>query len=171
MTVHDQTPQPAAGGQTVWQWKDAEPYKNDILKLYQQKLHERGVTDTQIFVAQIVQENGKLEADVIGDHGCSIGIPQYNACAKHKVSARRWIELHPEWATVDHQLDWLADQVKRRTDTFSSEWSKIVDHNCPLCVTIKPGQVVNGKTYADWKAIGNRYYKSVKSRTALLVQQ
>ena len=169
MTVHDRTPQPAAGGQTVWQWKDAEPYKNDMLRLYQQKLHERGISDTKIFVAQIVQENGKLEADVIGDSGCSIGIPQYNACKKHNVSAKRWIELHPEWATADHQLEWLADQVAWRTKDFKSEWSQVVNHNCPVCSTIQPGQVIAGHDYNYWKAIGNKYYNAVSSRKKLLI--
>lgn len=169
MTVHDQTPQPAAGGQTVWQWEGAEPYKNDVLRLYQQKLRARGITNTRIFVAQIVQENGAMAANVIGDKGCSIGIPQYNACSKHHVSAKRWIELHPEWATADHQLEWLADQVEWRTRDLKTEWSQIVNHNCPLCVTIQPGQVKGGKTYAEWKAIGNKYYNAVSSRKKLLI--
>jgi hypothetical protein len=147
----------------LYVWVGVEQYKNDVLKTYQAKLKERGIEDTKIFVAQLIQENGRLDPLFIGDKGCSIGIPQYNACAKHKMSAAAWIKIHPEWATLEHQLNWLADDVQKNVEKFGSQKLAVINHNCPKCAHARVDAC-----YAGGKRLKKCYYEAVSSRLSLL---
>lgn len=114
-------------------WDGAPGWKNDILATYQQKLAERGVTDPELLkllVSQIIQESG-VNPEALGDNGCSWGLIQYNACARHGVKAKRFVERNPEWATVDKQLTWMADAVSWRVGHYPNHKLAIVAHNLP----------------------------------------
>lgn len=154
---------PVTVGKQVFVWDGAEPYKNDILKAYQKKLNERGVEDTKIFVAQLIQENGSLDPLRIGDNGKSFGIIQYNSYAKHGVNAKRFLELHPEWKTVDKQLEWMADDVAAKMKAYGSTKLAVISHNCPACA--KAGV---DACYAGGKRLKKCYYQAVASRASLL---
>lgn len=145
------SPEPTSG---LWQWQGVEAYKNDVLALYQKKLATKGVTDPEtvkLLVAQIVQESG-VRVDAIGDNGCSLGLIQYNTCARHKMSAKRWLEKHPEWKTAEKQLDWMVDAVVWRLQEYPLKLA-IVAHNHPAAA--RKGQVT-------------RYYHDVANRLPLL---
>jgi hypothetical protein len=141
----------------VYIWRDAEPYKNDILKAYQKKLNKRGITDTKLFVAQLIQENGSLDPlHTTGDHGCAVGIIQFNACIHAKVSAKRFLQLHPEWKSTDYQLEQMADMVAARYTKYDGDIMRtVVAHNRP----------VPANAGRDTPA---GYFRSVSSRTSLL---
>jgi len=146
---------PSKPSSTVWKWKDAPSYKNEVLEAYQKKLQARGIKDTKIFVAQLIQENGALAPDVIGDKGCSFGIIQYNACAKHRVNAKKFLADNPEWKTIDKQLDWMADSVALRVQKYPTIKQAVVSHNCPVCAL----HAVDSKA---------GYYASISKRLSLL---
>lgn len=143
----------------LWSWKDAPAYKNERLAAYQNMLIQRGITGTdnlKLLTAQIIQENGSLSENVHGDHGCSVGILQYNACVHARVSAIRFLELHPEWKSWEYQLERMADMVEDRMEKYDGDIRLVViHHNCPACAA----------RGVDSKA---GYYRSVKSRTSLL---
>lgn len=143
-----------------WQWKGARPYKNERLAYYQQALAARGKftkEELRLLTAQLIQENGALAEDVIGDHGCSIGIIQYNTCAHHKMSGKTFLERHPEWKSWKYQIDYMADWVAGRSKAFNGNIRlMIIDHNCPACAA-------KGR---DSKA---GYYQSIKQRASLLI--
>jgi len=149
--------------QTVYQWKDAEPYKNERLAYYQLQLRNRGInkeSDLKLLTAQIIQENGSLSENVHGDGGCSVGVLQYNACAHHNMSAKRFLETHPEWKDWKFQFDRMADMVADRYGIYDGNMkSVVIRHNCPKCVNSKQ---------AKWKTIGENYYADVSSRLSLL---
>lgn len=142
-------------------WKDAPAYKNDILKLYQKKLAARGITNRdhlKLLVSQIIQENGALDPlHTTGDKGCAVGIIQYNACIHARVSAKRFLQLHPEWKTADFQLERMADMVADRYATYHGDIKRVITHhNRPA--TARAG---NKDTPAG-------YFRAVSSRLSLL---
>jgi hypothetical protein len=158
---------------TVWKWKDAPEYKNDVLRAYQEKLQARGIKDTKILVAQLIQENGALSPEVLGDpltvcvkkekgecvkYGVryrSFGIIQYNSHAKHGIFADDFLAQNPEWKTIDKQLEWMADSVAWRATKYPTTKQVVVSHNCPVCA----------KHAVDSKA---GYYTAVSKRLSLL---
>lgn len=147
------------GSNSTWTWKDAPPYKNERLAAYQGMLKARGITDPdnlKLLTAQIIQENGSLSENVHGDKGCSVGVLQYNACVHHHVSAKRFLELHPEWKSWEYQMERMADMVADRMEIYEGDIRRIViHHNCPACA----------KAGKDSKA---GYYTAVKSNLPLL---
>ncbi len=138
-----------------YHWQGAPEYKNATLALYQRKLKARGVTDTKLFVAQLIQEAGSLNPATIGDHGCSFGLIQYNACAKHRMSAASFLKKHPEWKTAETQLEWMADSVAWRMERYDSVRLAVIAHNSPAAAA----------RGTDTKA---GYYKAVSRRVSLL---
>jgi hypothetical protein len=139
----------------LFQWKGAEAYKNRILADYQRKLHARGIKDTKLFVAQLIQEAGSLDPATIGDHGCSFGIIQYNACSKHRMSAKAFLAKHPEWKTTEKQLTWMADSVAWRMKRYGNIRLAVISHNSPAAAA----------RGVDTKA---GYFTAVSKRLALL---
>lgn len=123
-----------------WQLKEDStsyaPYKNDILKKWQDALRERGISDVwqlKIFTAQAMAENGALSPDVIGDSGCSLGLPQRNFCSHAGITAKTALKKWPEWKGIDFQLSWFSKAVKSNLDRYSDiEWA-VTTHNCPSC--------------------------------------
>jgi hypothetical protein len=145
-----------------WLWKDTAPgyapYKNQVLRKWQDALRERGITDKEelkVYVAQAIQENGALSPDVVGDAGCSLGLPQRNFCSHAKISAATARKKWPEWKTVDFQLDWFADRSKTFRDQYSLKWA-VTAHNCPACAAAKRdngywGDVTKRLSLLEWQ--------------------
>lgn len=146
----------------VYAWENAPEYKNERLAYYQKLLKDRGITNkdhVKLLVAQLIQEAGSLSETTIGDHGCSFGIIQYNACAHKKISAKRFLEIHPEWKTWEYQLEQMANMVKERYALYDGNIKRvIVHHNRPA--TARAGS----------KDTPAGYFKAISSRTNLLVQ-
>lgn len=140
-------------------WKGAPAYKSDRLRAYQRLLKAKGITkpdDLKLLAAQLIQENGALSESTIGDHGCSIGMIQYNACAHAGISAKRFLQLHPEWKDWHYQLEQMATMVAERYAMYHGNIKQVVTHhNSPAAA----------KRGVDTAA---GYYRSVVSRTALL---
>lgn len=145
---------------TIYAWKGAPAYKNERLTYYQEQLIARGITNKEhlkLLTAQVIQENGSLSENVHGDGGCSVGILQYNACVHHGVSAKKFLEKHPEWKSWQYQLDRMADMVADRYHNLYAGNIKqvIVHHNRP----------VDAKRNRDTPA---GYYRTIAARTSLL---
>jgi hypothetical protein len=149
---------PIATG-SYWKLIHEEPYKNARLAEYQDMLRARGITDPQalkLLVAQLYQENGAVTADRIGDHGCSFGLIQFNACVHEHVTAKRFLQLHPEWQDYRFQLAVMADSVADRYRQFHGNMMQvIVAHNSPAAA----------RRGTDTKA---GYFRAVSKRLALL---
>ncbi len=128
-------------------WKGQPEYKQERLAYYQDQLRERGITDPEaikLFVAQVVQENGALAEDVMGDHNCSVGIPQRNVC-NYGYTATSFVKKYPEWQDWRFQIRWLADSAKAQYDKYNGDMFRaIVAHNCPACAA------ANRNTNADY---------------------
>lgn len=120
----------------------------------------RGITDPdklKLLTAQIIQENGSLSENVHGDQGCSVGVLQYNACVHHKMSAKRFLEVYPEWKSWEYQFERMADMVANRMEIYNGNMRQIViHHNHPACAK---------RNCSDTKA---GYYKTIKAKTSLL---
>ncbi len=140
-------------------WKDAPAYKNERLEAYQQMLAKRGITkssDVKLLTAQLIQEAGSLDEKTIGDHGCSFGIIQFNACSHAGVTAATYLKRHPEWKDWRYQLEQMADMVSARYTLYHGNIKQIiVHHNRPS----------DAKANRDTKA---GYFKSITARTSLL---
>jgi len=131
-------PFPHKGCYLHWQINKDSPeyaeYKNARLVEYQDILCDLGVkksSDLKLFATQLLQENGALAENVIGDHGCSLGIPQYNACAHNHVSAKTFLKTHPEWLSYRYQLKWMALAMMDKYDRFGDVRRAIIGHNSP----------------------------------------
>lgn len=137
----------------------AAPYKNDILQKFQDKMSAAGIprSEQKWYVAQLVQENGALTADRLGDHGCSFGLIQYNACAHNHVKATRFLKDHPEWKSVDHQLQVMTDWIVARREIYHGNVKQvIIHHNSPACAA------------RNCKDTNVHYYKSISAKVSLL---
>jgi len=145
-----------------WQIKESSamyaPYKNDILKKWQDALRSRGITDQSdlhILTATALQENGALSPTRIGDNGCSLGLPQRNFCSHAGIYASTALKRWPEWNDVDFQIGWFADNIKRHLDTHGDMKWAIVAHNRPASArsrTVTPywSQVNSKKPVLEW---------------------
>jgi hypothetical protein len=144
-----------------WAWSGAPAYKNDRLRAYQDLLRARGITgmaDLKLLTAQLIQENGALDETVIGDHGCSIGILQYNVCVHHHMKAATWLKLpqNQVWKDYRFQLSVMADAVASRYQKFHGNLKQvIVAHNSPAAAA----------RGTDTRA---GYYSSIVKRSAVL---
>lgn len=47
-------------------------------------------TQSKKLIAQLFQENGAMTEDRRGDHGCSVGLIQWNECARGKIPRTDW---------------------------------------------------------------------------------
>lgn len=140
-----------------WQLKATSPmfapYKNDILKKWQDALRKRGIIsedDLKLYTAQAIQENGSLSPLTIGDNGCSLGLPQRNFCSHADITAKTALERWKEWETIDHQIEWFADSSKKRLKEHKSVKWAIIAHNAPVLAS---------------KRIEPRYWRDVNKRT------
>lgn len=122
-----------------WIIKQDDPmfaaYKNARLVEYQDMLCDRGITgknDLKLFAAQLLAENGAMSETRLGDHGCSFGLVQYNACAHAGVGAKKFLTLHPEWLSHTFQLRYMADAVAWRYNKYANIQRAITAHNSPL---------------------------------------
>lgn len=144
-------------------WENAEPYKNERLRYYQELLYERNITNTdhiKNLVGQIIQENGSIVVDRHGDGNCSVGIPQRNVC-QFGYSATSFVKKYPEWKDWQFQMRWMADSVKAKYEAFHGDIFKTVAaHNCPACVL--EGASDNRRKIAE------NYWNKVRSREELL---
>lgn len=112
-----------------WYWKNAPDYKNERLAYYQDKLRSLGITDSdklKWLSAQLLQENGSFNEAGIYHGNCVFGIPQFNACGRHNMSATEWLKKHPEWKDWRFQLDQLAAEVAYRSELFNGEISCMI---------------------------------------------
>jgi hypothetical protein len=134
------------------------PYKNDILKKWQNALRERGITDQsylQLLTAQALQENGALSPDVVGDGGCSLGLPQRNFCSHAGIYASTAVKRWPEWKDIDFQIDWFADNMKRHLEEQGDIKWAVIAHNRPASarnrqVTVYWSDVNKRKSSIEW---------------------
>ncbi len=148
-----------------WQIKEDNPsyapYKQEVLRQWQDALRSRGINnkdDLKVFTAQIMQEDGSLSPLTIGDHGCSLGLPQRNFCAatNRKFNATTAMKKWPEWNDLGFQLNWFADRVKDNMTNYKSvKWS-VISHNRPLSArnkeeTVYWTDVNNRKSMLVWK--------------------
>jgi len=130
------------------------PYKNDILKKWQDALRERGITDQaelQLLTAQALRENGSLSPTRIGDSGCSLGLPQRHFCsAANGMTAKQALKKWPEWHDLDFQINWFADAMKRNLDLENEQikWA-IIRHN-------RPASAAKKETTKYWTDVNNR---------------
>jgi len=111
-------------------------YKNRILKDFQDMLTKREIpqTEQRWYVSQIYAENGSLASHVVGDHGCSFGILQYNACARNGMNAKKFLEKNPEWKETHFQLQAMADEIVFRRSKYNGSIRRtVLGHNCPAC--------------------------------------
>ncbi len=148
-----------AFGVYYWQIPGEEAYKNARLREYQDMLRARGVTDMgqlRLLVAQIMQENGALTPDRIGDHGCSFGILQYNACSHNNLSAKHFLARNPQWRDYRFQLASLADEVKINLKQFGTIRCTIVWHNGPAFAT----------PCTPWTDTPARYFHTISKLTS-----
>lgn len=137
--------------------KSYAPYKNEVLKEWQDALRARGITDKdnlQVFTAQAMQENGALSPTVIGDNGCSLGLPQRNFCSHAGISAKTALKKWPEWNNIKFQIAWFADNTKGHMDEYQDIKWAVIAHNCPACAR---------------KRHQNVYWKDVNSQKSILV--
>ena len=126
--------------ETYWKLTgpESEPYKVDRLREYQQMLKDRGITNInhlRLLASQLFSENGSLsETHTKGDHGCAVGIVQYNACSHNGMSAKRFLQVYPEWVDYKYQLRWMADAVDQRYKRFHGNIRLvIISHDSPAC--------------------------------------
>ena len=146
-----------------WEWKeDADgyaPYKNEVLKKWQDALRERGIiskNDLLVFTAQALAENGALDPLVIGDKGCSLGLPQKNWCSHEGISAKKALKKYPEWSNLDTQLGWFADSTIDHLKKFSDIKWAVIAHNSPKAALYKNDDhywkaVVRQQKLLEWK--------------------
>ena len=129
---------PAPAG-SYWQWRKDKPgfapYKNDILKRYQDAMSSCGIprTDQRLFVQQVVQENGALDPSLTEgtDLGFSFGIGQWNTSP---VRAATHLARYPEQATLEWQISELARSSCEKFALYPGNLRRaIVHHNCPQC--------------------------------------
>lgn len=119
-----------------WQWNPelygSEPYKNERLAYYQDRLRELGITDREWLKwlsAQLIQENGEFtetRITYIDGVPCVFGLMQYNACGRNHMTVQRFWELHPEWKDWRYQLDQMAKEVAYRKELFNGELSCVI---------------------------------------------
>ena len=83
---------------------------------------EKGYTEEEcpILVAHLYTENGAFSEDRDGDHGCSLGMIQWNFCVHEGMKARAWVKLHPEWADWRYQVNFYLDQINLRREQYNS---------------------------------------------------
>lgn len=131
---------------------------------YQRMLIQRGVRDSnalRMFAAQLMQEDGALNENTIGDHGCSFGILQYNSCKHDGISAKRFLSLHPEWKGYRYQLQQMADERAAAYKVYHGDIARaVIDHNCPWCA-----EMHLDSCYANQKRLKKCYYESVTDRS------
>lgn len=143
-----------------WKWDGAPDYKNERLAYYQERLKEKGITDPKklrLLTAQLIQEAGSLSEDTIGDHGCSFGILQYNACAHHGMKAKAFL-AQPQWRQWNdwrYQLDRMADMVAERVALYDGNMVRVIVHHN------HPAAAKSGKRTG--------YYDQVSSKAASLL--
>jgi hypothetical protein len=111
------------------------PYKNDTLRMFGDAMTKCGIPprEQRLFVQQVLQENGSLDPSITGgtDMGWSFGIGQWY---KYPVKAKRWLELHPEQATIEWQTAALAESSCAAFNRYPGDIRRaIVSHNCPEC--------------------------------------
>jgi len=125
-----------AGEEALWYKPNEEEYKTGRLAAYQRMLRARGITDKKqlrLLTAQLLVENGALSETIHGDNGCSVGIPQYNACVHHGMKAERFLEKHPEWKDWKFQMERMADMVAERYALYDGNMKQVVTHhNSPV---------------------------------------
>lgn len=110
------------------------PYKQAVLKEWQDKLRAKGIEKKEyllVYSSQILQESGSLSPLTVGDHGCSWGVGQKNWCSHEGINAKQALKKYPEWANLDHQLEWFATSSKQRLDQHKEIKWAVVAHNAP----------------------------------------
>lgn len=129
-------------GAKVWAWRNAPKYKNDLLAMYQKALKKRWIRNgehLQWLTAQVIQENGALDPERLGDYDCSVGIPQKYVCSDKypNYNGRSFLRDNPEWKDPQFQIDWLANSVLKKYQKYNGNIKQtIVHHNCPSCAEV-----------------------------------
>jgi len=145
-----------------WTWVEAEDYKNERLRYYQDLLRAEGITNPdhlKNLTAQLMVENGQLDPEIKGDYNkkgyyCSLGIPQINMCVHHGVSAGTWLARNPEWKDWKLQMEIMTEWTVGRYEKYDEDiFQTVLGHNCPSCAN------------ARWD---NGYWKKVQNHELLL---
>lgn len=134
-------------------------YKNAILKDFQNMLSNAGIPrkEQRWYVSQLYQENGALDPTRLGDHGCSFGLIQYNACAHDGISATKFMQRNPEWKDSHFQLKVMVDWIVERRKIYKGNIKRVViHHNSPACASRNCSDTNVG------------YYSAISKKLALL---
>ena len=140
---------------------DEEEYKSGRLRVYQNLLRARGITDLEtlrLLTAHPMIEVGSLDPSVDGDHGCSAGIPQLHVCSHFGISAKTFRSRHPEWKTWEYQMQFMATEMVKRIKKYGDVRLAIISWNLPAAANAG----------VDTKA---RYFEKVKKQSLRLVLQ
>ena len=117
-----------------WRLPGGSEQQNAALRVYQDALKARGVTDPEALhlgAALLVHENEKLTVDRISFTGFDFGLCQMNT---GKVPSRIFMQLHPEWLDVKKQAGWCADRFVKTYDKYDqSIFRAVVQNHCPAC--------------------------------------
>ncbi len=107
------------------------------------------------FVMQIIQENGALDPNVIGDYGYSYGLGQWYMWPTKAVT---YLKKHPQERDLEHQVKKLAEDACGRYTQFGTDiFLAVVAHNSPKAAHLGKDSCryisrVNskGKKYLEW---------------------
>jgi hypothetical protein len=126
--------QPAKSKKGYWQLPGGTDQQNKALRIYQDALKARGVTDPEALKygsALLVHENEKLTVDRISFTGFDFGLCQMNT---GKVPSRIFMKQHPEWLDVKKQANWCADRFVQTYDKYHQDiFRAVVQNHCPAC--------------------------------------
>lgn len=119
---------------TTWILPGGSEQQNTALRVYQDALRERGITDPEALLygsALLVHENEKLTVDRVSFTGYDFGLCQMNT---GKVPSRVFMKQHPEWLDLKKQAGWCADRFVKTYDKYNkSIFRAVVQNHCPAC--------------------------------------
>jgi hypothetical protein len=124
-----------AASKGYWQLPGGNPHQNKVLKLYQDALKAKGVTDQEALhygAAVLISENEPLTLDRLGDSGHAFGICQKSVRPQY---AKDFLKKHPEWKTVEKQIDFC-------TQRFADAWARFKSLTAPHRIVTPKKEVV-----------------------------
>lgn len=125
-----------------------EDYKQERALYAYNRAVELGFDDNQSrwLVAQIIRENGAMNERVRGDKGCSVGLTQWNECARGKNPAGY------DWKA---QIDLFLSEIRGKSDVHDF-YVASVSWNAPSVMKDKKPSAY--KYYHDVKNVYNNLF-------------
>lgn len=131
-------------------WEGQPQYKQERLSFYLGLLKKNisiPSNDYPILLAQLIIENGALDPDVVGDHGCSGGLIQYNSCSHHKLKWLKFVEKYPDWNNWQYQIQQMAIMVGDRYKIYHGNIEQVIVHHNSPALARKSENQTNTKYY------------------------